>query len=316
MSTNNTQPPAPSKSGARRTNALTSGYMLDEYRIEAILGAGGFGVTYKALDTHLNAWVAIKEYFPVEWSFRDPDGVMVYANTQGLSSAAGGQISDYEWGLERFLDEARVLAQIQHPYVVRVKRYFRANGTAYIVMEYEEGEPLSTILDESGTLGEEQLRGLLEDVLPALRAVHDQGYLHRDIKPANLYVRSRDRRVMLIDFGAARAAIGRHSQNVTSLVTPGYSPPEQYTSRNDRYGTWTDLYALGAVLYRCVTGHTPAEAAERLLDDHLVSAVVAGAGQLQPQSAASDRPGPGGTAGDAVSRRGRDAGRAHRCAGR
>lgn len=279
MSTNITQPPTPSKSGARRTNALPSGYMLDEYRIEAILGAGGFGVTYKALDTHLNTWVAIKEYFPVEWSFRDPDGVMVYANTQGLSSADGAQISDYEWGLERFLDEARVLAQIQHPYVVRVKRYFRANGTAYIVMEYEDGEPLSTILDESGILGEEQIRGLLEDVLPALRAVHEQGYLHRDIKPANLYVRSRDRRVMLIDFGAARAAIGRHSQNVTSLVTPGYSPPEQYTSRNDRYGTWTDLYALGAVLYRCVTGHTPAEAAERLLDDHMVSAVETGAGR-------------------------------------
>lgn len=279
MSTHITQPPTPSKSGARRTNALPSGYLLDEYRIDAILGAGGFGVTYKALDTHLDAWVAIKEYFPVEWSFRDADGVMVYANTQGLSCADGTQTSDYEWGLERFLDEARVLARVQHPYVVRVKRYFRANGTAYIVMEYEEGGPLSTILDESGTLGEDQVRGLLEDVLPALRAVHEQGYLHRDIKPANLYVRSRDHRVMLIDFGAARAAIGRHSQNVTSLVTPGYSPPEQYTSRNDRYGTWTDLYALGAVLYRCVTGHTPAEAAERLLDDHLVSAVSAGAGR-------------------------------------
>ncbi|MFO1422041.1 MAG: protein kinase [Candidatus Competibacteraceae bacterium] len=279
MNTNTAQPSTPSKSGARRTNALPSGYHLDEYRIDAILGAGGFGVTYKALDTHLDAWVAIKEYFPVEWSFRDADGVMVHANTQGLSSAAGGQISDYEWGLERFLDEARVLARIQHPYVVRVKRYFRANGTAYIVMEYEEGEPLSTILDESGTLGEDQVRGLLEDVLPALQAVHEQGYLHRDIKPANLYVRARDHRVMLIDFGAARAAISRHSQSVTSLVTPGYSPPEQYTTRNDRYGTWTDLYALGAVLYRCAIGHTPAEAAERLLDDHLAPAVVAGAGR-------------------------------------
>ncbi|MDS4030152.1 MAG: protein kinase [Candidatus Contendobacter sp.] len=279
MNTNTAQPSTPSKSGARRTNALPSGYHLDEYRIDAILGAGGFGVTYKALDTHLDAWVAIKEYFPVEWSFRDADGVMVYANTQGLSSAAGGQTSDYEWGLERFLDEARVLARIQHPYVVRVKRYFRANGTAYIVMEYEEGEPLSTILDESKTLGEDQVRGLLEDVLPALQAVHEQGYLHRDIKPANLYVRARDHRVMLIDFGAARAAINRHSQSVTSLVTPGYSPPEQYTTRNDRYGTWTDLYALGAVLYRCVIGHTPAEAAERLLDDHLAPAVTAGAGR-------------------------------------
>jgi serine/threonine protein kinase len=274
MSTDITQPPTPSKSSPRRTNALPSGYVLDEYRIDVILGAGGFGVTYKALDTHLERWVAIKEYFPVEWSFRDADGVTVYANTQGLSSASDGQTSDYEWGLERFLDEARVLARIQHPYVVRVKRYFRANGTAYIVMEYEEGEPLSAILDESKTLGEDQVRDLLDDVLPALQAVHEQGYLHRDIKPANLYVRASDHRVMLIDFGAARAAIGRHSQHVTSLVTPGYSPPEQYTTRNDRYGTWTDLYALGAVLYRCVIGHTPAEAAERLLDDHLESAVT------------------------------------------
>ncbi len=279
MSTNITHPPTLSKSGARRANALPSEYLLDEYRIEAILGAGGFGVTYKALDTHLDAWVAIKEYFPVEWSFRDADGVTVHANTQGLGSATGGQIADYEWGLERFLDEARVLARIQHPYVVRVKRYFRANGTAYIVMDYEEGQPLSAILDENATLGEDEVRGLLEDVLPALQAVHEQGYLHRDIKPANLYVRSCDHRVMLIDFGAARAAISSHSQNVTSLVTPGYSPPEQYTTRNDRYGTWTDLYALGAVLYRCVTGYTPAEAAERLLDDNLEAAAAVGLGR-------------------------------------
>ncbi len=109
MTTPNSTPPA--KSGSRRANALPSGCMLDEYRIDAILGAGGFGVTYKALDTHLENWVAIKEYFPVEWSFRDPNGVTVYANTQGQSSQNDGQISDYAWGLERFLDEARVLVR-------------------------------------------------------------------------------------------------------------------------------------------------------------------------------------------------------------
>ena len=274
-----TSPTTPSKSGSRRANALPSDYMLDEYRIDSILGAGGFGVTYKALDTHLRTWVAIKEYFPVEWSFRDSDGVTVYANTQGQSSQNDGQISDYAWGLERFLDEARVLAQIQHPYVVRVKRYFRAHGTAYIVMEYEEGEPLSAVLQDGETLDEEEVRGLLEDVLPALQAVHEQGYLHRDIKPANLYLRASDHRVILIDFGAARGAVGRQSKSVTSLVTPGYSPPEQYTTRNERYGTWTDIYALAAVLYRCVTGHPPVEAAERLLDDRLQPAVEAGAGR-------------------------------------
>ncbi len=273
------QPTTPSKSGARRANALPSACLLDEYRIDSILGAGGFGVTYKALDTHLETWVAIKEYFPVEWSFRDADGVTVHPNTQGETSGPEGQLSDYLWGLERFLDEARVLARVQHPYVVRVKRYFRAHGTAYIVMEYEEGEPLSAVLRDGETLGEDEVRGLLEDVLPALQAVHEQGYLHRDIKPSNLYVRSSDHRVILIDFGAAREAVGRHSKSVTSLVTPGYSPPEQYTTRNDRYGTWTDIYALGAVLYRCITGRTPTEAAERLLDDTLEPATKVGAGR-------------------------------------
>jgi serine/threonine protein kinase len=277
--TTNLSPIAPSKSGTRRANALPSGCMLDEYRIDSILGAGGFGVTYKALDTHLETWVAIKEYFPVEWSFRDSNGVTVHANTQGDASATEEQTSDYLWGLERFLDEARVLARVQNPCVVRVKRYFRAHGTAYIVMDFEEGEPLSAVLQDGETLDENEVRGLLADVLPALQAVHDQGYLHRDIKPANLYRRAGDQRVMLIDFGAAREAIGRHSKSVTSLVTPGYSPPEQYTTRNDRYGTWTDIYALGAVLYRCVTGHTPTEAAERLLEDTLEPAVRACAGR-------------------------------------
>jgi len=269
----------PFKSSGRRANALPAGCMLDEYRIESTLGAGGFGVTYKALDTHLDAWVAIKEYFPVEWSFRDPNGLTVHPNTQGDVSGTEDGMSDYRWGLERFLDEARVLARIQHPYVVRVKRYFRAHGTAYIVMDYEDGQPLSQVLRDGETLREDEVRGLLEDVLPALRAVHEQGYLHRDIKPSNLYVRASDHRVILIDFGAARQAAGRHSQNMTSLVTPGFSPPEQYTTRNDRYGAWTDIYALGAVLYRCITGHTPTAAADRLLDDTLEPAVKAGAGR-------------------------------------
>ena len=276
-----TSPPtAPTTGGGRRrANALPAGCMLDEYRIDAILGAGGFGVTYRAFDTHLENWVAIKEYFPLEWSYRDADGVSVQANTQGLNAAADGKVSDYQWGLERFLDEARVLARVQHPYVVRIKRYFKAHGTAYIVMDYEEGQPLSAILRDGETLGEQDIRGLLEDVLPALQAVHEQGFLHRDIKPANLYVRNSDHRVLLIDFGAARAAIGQHSRSVTSLITPGYSPPEQYTTHNDRYGTWTDLYALGAVLYRCIAGHPPVEAAERLLDDNLVPARQVGAGR-------------------------------------
>ncbi len=267
-------------SGIDRSNVLPSGCMLNEYRIEQVLGIGGFGITYKAWDTLLETWVAIKEYFPVAWSFRDSDGLGVHFNTQGgISSDEDGLVSYYLWGLERFLDEARILARIQHPCVVRVKRYFRAHGTAYIVMDYEDGKPLSAVLQDGETLDEAEVQGLLEDVLPALQAVHEQGYLHRDIKPSNLYVRASDQRVMLIDFGAARQAVGCYSKSVTSLVTPGYSPPEQYTTRNDRHGAWTDIYALGAVLYRCVTGNPPLEAAERMLEDTLEPVAAAGAGR-------------------------------------
>ena len=118
----------------------------------------------------------------------------------------------------------------------------------------------------------------MEDVLAALQAGHDGGFLHRDIKPSNLYVRASDHRVILIDFGAAREAVGRHSKSIISLVTPGYSPPEQYAARNDRHGPWSDIYALGAVLYRCVTGEPPGEAGGRLLGDSIEPAARGGAG--------------------------------------
>ena len=263
----------------QETNALPLGYQLEEYRIESILGTGGFGITYKARDTRLEAWVAIKEYFPIEWSFRGRDGISVQANTQGRELIPEVKASGYEWGLDRFLYEARVLASVQHAFVVRVRRYFPATGTAYIVMDYEDGEPLSALLRREDTLPEADLRGLLQEVLPALEAVHRQGYLHRDLKPSNLYIRARDGCVMLIDFGAARQSLGQHSKSITGLVTPGYSPPEQYVTRSDRYGPWTDIYALGAVLYRCITGKPPIEAPDRQMWDSMTPAVEAGSGR-------------------------------------
>jgi formylglycine-generating enzyme required for sulfatase activity/serine/threonine protein kinase len=267
---------------SQETNALSKDYYLQEYCIELVLGTGGFGITYKAHDTHLDNWVAIKEYFPAEWSYRGRDGTTVHANSLGQVIIPEVQTSGYEWGLDRFLEEARVLARVQHPYVVRVKRYFRANGTAYIVMDYEEGEPLSAVLKRHNTLSEERLYGLLREVLPALEAVHHEGYLHRDLKPSNLYVRARDSCIMLIDFGAARQSLSQRSKSITGLVTPGYSPPEQYVTRSDRYGPWTDIYALGAVLYRCVTGKSPSEAPDRQMWDTLVPAVELGAGRYHP----------------------------------
>jgi serine/threonine protein kinase len=268
----------------QETNILPIGHLLEEYVIEAVLGAGGFGVTYQARDTHLNTRVAIKEYFPLDWSYRGPDGISVHPNTQGRQVKAETNSADYQWGLERFLDEAQALAAIKHPYVVCIHRYFRANGTAYIVMEYEEGLPLSAVLASQETLPEAELQQILHTVLPALCTVHERGYLHRDIKPGNLYLRTRDQCMMLIDFGAAREMLGRHSTSITSMVTPGYSPPEQYVVRqNYAYGPWTDIYALGAVLYRCISGATPLDAAERLLGEPLQPAMTAGAGRYSPE---------------------------------
>jgi serine/threonine protein kinase len=201
----------------KKTNTLPVGYRLHQYRIESVLGAGGFGITYKAVHEALQTRAAVKEYFPVEWSYRDRDDVNVLANTQGgLPTSEAGEDACYSWGLERFLNEAQILGKIDHPGVVRVRDFFEANGTAYIVMDYVEGESLGQMLQRERSLTEEQVRRLVEDVLPALEAVHAQGYLHRDLKPANLYRRS-DGRTILIDFGAARQALGKRSKSVTSV---------------------------------------------------------------------------------------------------
>ncbi len=266
----------------KKSNTLPVGYRLHQYRIEAVLGAGGFGITYKAVHEALQTQAAIKEYFPVEWSYRDRDEVNVLANTQGaLPTSEAGEDVCYTWGLERFLNEARILARINHPGVVRVRDFFEANGTAYIVMDYEDGEPLSQRLQREKTLPEDQARRLLDDVLPALEAVHAQGYLHRDLKPANLYRRA-DGRTILIDFGAARQALGRRSKSVTSVFSPGYSPIEQYLVDGKGYGPWTDIYAVGSVLYHAVTGAAPIEAPARVLDDPLKPAAEVAAERYHP----------------------------------
>ncbi len=266
----------------KKSNTLPVGYRLHQYRIESVLGAGGFGITYMAVHEALRTRAAIKEYFPVEWSYRDRDEVNVLANTQGgLPTSDAGEDACYTWGLERFLTEAQTLAQVNHPGVVKVRDFFEANGTAYIVMDYEDGEPLSQLLQREKTLPEIPVRRLIEDVLPALDAVHTRGYLHRDIKPANLYRRS-DGRTILIDFGAARQALGRRSKSVTSVFSPGYSPIEQYLVDGKGYGPWTDIYALGTVLYHCVTGAAPIEAPARVLEDPLQPAEELAAGRYNP----------------------------------
>ena len=234
-------------------DALPVGYRLHWYVIERVLGQGGFGITHLALDTNLDRYVAIKEYLPVELARRRADGTV-----QPHSEANAEQ---YAWGLDRFLAEARTLARFDHPNIVRVFSVFEANGTAYMVMRFEEGEDLATRLERCGTLDERGLMGCLLPVLDGLRLVHDAGYIHRDIKPENIYLRH-DGSPVLLDFGSARQSLGPQKA-MTILVAPGYAPLEQYHGDAASQGPWTDIYSLGATCYRSITGQAPRDAVAR-----------------------------------------------------
>ena len=235
-------------------HALPVGYRLRDYRIVDVLGVGGFGITYLANDDTLERRVAIKEYLPNEFAVRD--GTTVHPKSTN-------DREDFEWGLQRFLDEARTLARFRHPNLVRVVAYFEANRTAYIVMDYEEGEPLDRLLARHGRLTEAQLQRVLLPIIDGLREVHAAGFLHRDIKPSNVFVRRSDETPVVLDFGAARQALGRKSKSLTAVASAGYSPPEQYESEGEQ-GPWTDIYGLSALCYRAITGTAPIEAPRRI----------------------------------------------------
>lgn len=237
-------------------SALPPGTELMEYRLERVLGAGGFGLTYLAWDAHLQKRVALKEFLPSDIALRALDGSIVPIATQ--------RHEDYRWGLERFLQEARTLARFSHPHIVRVLRYFEGNNTGYMVMDYEHGESLSRLLKREPYPPEERLRAILLPVLDGLRAVHEAGFLHRDIKPSNVFLREQGG-PLLIDFGAARHAVGG-SGNYTAVVTPGYAPMEQYSGQAAQ-GPWSDIYAVAGVFFRAVTDEAPPDAAGRLRRD-------------------------------------------------
>ena len=240
-------------------DALARGTRLDEFEVERVLGAGGFGITYLARDLSLDAWRAVKEYLPRDWGTRGWDGT--------IGPRTGGDAEDYRWGLERFLDEARMLARFRHPHIVQVYRVFEGRGTAYMVTEYVEGRTLAAEVAATGRLSEARAREVLSALADGLSAVHGAGLLHRDIKPQNVMVRP-DGMPVLIDFGAARQAMGRHSRSVTAVLTPGYAPIEQYSARGHQ-GPWTDIYALGAVAYWALSGQVPEDATERVRTDSL-----------------------------------------------
>ena len=255
-------------------NALPQGHRLQEYELVRVLGFGGFGMTYLGFDHNLDKAVAIKEYLPSDIATRTGDN--------SVAPQASQFRDDFEWGLDRFLDEARTLARFDHRHIIKVHRFFQAHGTAYIVMEYAEGETLSSFLQSRGTLSEEGLKAILYPILDGLVVVHGAEFLHRDIKPANIIIRDEDGSPVLLDFGAARQAIGARSRSVTSIITPGYAPIEQYSSRGDQ-GPWTDIYALGAVCYQALTGQVPDDATDRTRNDPLNPVSERCAGQARAE---------------------------------
>ena len=209
-------------------NALPPGTRFEEYRLDAVLGAGGFGITYRAYDANLDKFVAIKEYLPVEFATRTE------ASTVVPQSSTDAQ--DYHWGLNRFLDEARTLARFDHPHLNRVHRFFESNGTAYMVLEYIQGETLADRLSRERQLPEESLQRLLDEVLSGLAVMHEAGYVHRDVKPGNLMLREEDGSAVVLDFGAARQAVGQRSKAITSILTPGGMP--RWSSMTARWTVW------------------------------------------------------------------------------
>jgi serine/threonine protein kinase len=234
-------------------DALPAQYRLHWYLLERVLGQGGFGITYLARDTNLDQRVAIKEYLPVDVATRRADAT--------VRPRSDDQAERYRWGLDRFIQEARTLARFDHPNIVRVLSVFEQNGTAYMVMRFEEGENFAALLERKHTITEKELMRVLLPVLDGLELVHDAGFTHRDIKPDNIHIRA-DGSPVLLDFGSARHSLG-HARTVTILVAPGYAPFEQYYSSGEDQGPWTDIYSLGATCYRAVSGAAPMDAIGR-----------------------------------------------------
>jgi len=234
----------------------------NKYLVGRVLGQGGFGITYLAWDLNLNVKLAIKEYFPQDLASRA-------AGHSQVSAYSGSMGSQYEYGLDKFLQEARTLAQFEgHPNIVSVRDFFKANGTAYFVMSYVEGITVKEHLaNAGGVLPVDQARGILMPVMDALKEVHSVNILHRDISPDNIFINKKGQ-VILIDFGAARQAIGEKGRSLSIILKPGYAPEEQYRSKGVQ-GPWTDIYAIAATYYHLVTGKQPPEALERLVEDPL-----------------------------------------------
>jgi serine/threonine protein kinase len=234
--------------------ALPVDYQLECYSIKRVLGQGGFGITYLAQDNTLEREVAIKEFMPRDIAGRGNDYTVKTINKELKEKLV--------WGMERFIREARTLSKFNHNNIVRVYSVFEANNTAYMVMSYEHGMSFHEKLLKDGSPEEEELMALLLGLIDGLEVLHEARFIHRDIKPGNIFIRE-DGTAILLDFGSARQAIGEETMTLTKVVTPGYAPFEQYYGRSDMQGPWTDIYSLGATVYKAITGEPPMDSTFR-----------------------------------------------------
>ncbi len=249
---------------------LSSGCVLSKkYLVGAVIGEGGFGITYIGRDLNLDIKVAIKEYYPFGTVNRNS------TSSTYVSANLGDAEAEFEKGKKSFLSEARTLAKFANePNIVTVRDFFEENNTAYIVMDYLEGEDLRVHIEKNGVLSFSDAFSLLSPIMCTLKKIHSAGLIHRDISPSNIMI-MKDKTVKLLDFGAARNAIGTDEKSLSVLLKPGFAPEEQYRTKGNQ-GPWTDVYALSATLYKMVTGITPDDAMNRLFSDevkppHLIS---------------------------------------------
>ncbi len=254
-------------------NALPPGYVLRQYRIVRTLGGGGFSIVYLAEDSQQQRPVVIKEYLPSSQARRAED--------ESVESLSAETDVTFRQGIKRFFDEAAALARINHPSIVRVLDFFRDNNTVYLVMSYEEGKDLgSYIKQRGGGLSEKFLRTVFPQLLLGLRELHASNLLHLDIKPANIFLRPGGK-PLLIDFGAAQPAYRENRVLSAHTLTLGYAPIEQH--KRGHLGPWTDLYAIGASMWACMSGKSPPPAPERAKRDKYKTAMKVYAGRYSKQ---------------------------------
>ena len=245
--------------------SLPIGTMVQEYRIIEILGIGNFGIVYRAENKYFSEIVALKEFLPSDLARRSEGEQRVHPLSSETDKA-------YQWARHKFLQEAKTLRELgspdQHPNIVRVRQFIEANDTAYMVMDFEQGQPLLKIIEERGPLVETEIRGILDALMDGLERVHQASVWHRDIKPSNILIRP-DGSPVLIDFGAARKDITGSDRSTMAIFSPAFAALEQIYPVGDQ-GPWTDIYSLGATLYRAVAGKLPENAAKRMQDEAYV----------------------------------------------